>query len=623
MTQRPIPDVGLPKTEVPEDLPSTVFAEDGPQLALPKGDGPLGDPDRYAFRGVLGIGGMGQVELRTDERIGRDVAVKIATAAGPRVRARFVREALLQARLEHPAFVPVYDIGIDRKGEHFFTMRRVKGRTLHTILFEQGGIVGERGTFTQHRLLAAFSQLCLAVDFAHARGVVHRDLKPANVMLGDFGEIYVLDWGIAKVTGESEDLPAMSSAKIVTGEVPVEDLKRATQEGSALGTFGYMAPEQMRGEHATLDRRADVYSLGAILFEILTNESFHRGGVAEIVASTLNAAGEGPRDRKADVAPELDAICRCATSVRREGRYASARALGDAVERYLEGDRDQALRRKQATALAEGALKAVGSSGGHRARAEAGREAVRALAFDPDNAIARRVLVDVVTKPPSTEPSEAIENANAAQRTGGLALTRWYATMLGAVLTFFSIVLLASGVRDWPLLLGMLASGFGAAALIAYGALVRGGSGRWITAGFVLLCTANALLTRWLGPFIAVPLSMLVNTVAMTFYGTRGERRLRLSLAIVAVTLPVVLDMTGIVPSSFEVHPDRLILFAEVASFPSWLPWMLAAMSAGMLSSTLIVIYFLDQIALLQRRVHVQAWMLERVVGTTETSART
>jgi hypothetical protein len=608
----------LPPTEAAPSLPGTLLRDEGAMsLAMPSSAGPLGDPTRYAFRGVLGVGGMGQVELRTDDRIGRDVAFKVSIGTGNRNRARFVREALLQARLEHPSFVPVYDIGIDDKGEHFFTMRRIKGRTLADILAREPGL------FTQRRLLGAFVQLCLAVDFAHARGVVHRDLKPANVMLGDFGEIYVLDWGIAKVTGESEDLPATGVGVIASGVTPDEGAASATREGMALGTFGYMAPEQMRGEHASLDPRADVYALGAILFEVLTGEPMHRGNVPEIAAATLERDPAGPRSRKPelDVAVELDAIVRCATSRDRQARYASARALAEAVERYLEGDRDVKLRRAQADALADGALRALGTSQGHRARADAGRAAVRALALDPEHAVARRVLVDVVTEPPSTEPTEATENAAAAQRIGGIALTRWYATMLGGVCTLFALLLFASGVIDLPLVLAMLAAGYGAVAVIAYGALVRG-SPAWVTAGFALLCVANGLFTRWTSPFVVVPLNMMVNAVAMTFYATGRERLLRLAMAVAAIAVPVALDVNGWAPTTFEVHADRLVIFARAAAFPMALPWILTAMTVAMFGSTLVLTYALDQIASLQKRVHVQAWMLRHVVGTPSSDDR-
>src|SRR5436190_2066281 len=190
----------------------------------------------------IGRGGMGEVHLCRDRGIGRDVALKIARSTlVEESRRRFAREALLQARLEHPSFVPVYDVGARDDGEIYFTMRRIRGRTLRAML----------GEGTLHGALVAFRQLALAVDYAHSRGVVHRDIKPDNVMLGDFGEVYLLDWGVAKIAEE----PELDAAPFATDAVE-------TQQGSLLGTLGYMPPEQLRGQHATLDGRADVYALG-------------------------------------------------------------------------------------------------------------------------------------------------------------------------------------------------------------------------------------------------------------------------------------------------------------------------------------------------------------------------
>ncbi len=167
---------------------------------------------RYQPGELLGEGGMGEVRLARDARIGREVAVKtMRREIGARGESRFLREARVQGQLEHPAIVPVYDLGVTRDGETYFTMKRVRGRSLDSIL--EALAAGELDTvaeFTRRRLLTAFSQVCLAVEFAHARGVLHRDLKPANIMIGDFGEVYVLDWGLAKVR-DLDELPASSA----------------------------------------------------------------------------------------------------------------------------------------------------------------------------------------------------------------------------------------------------------------------------------------------------------------------------------------------------------------------------------------------------------------------------
>ncbi len=206
--------------------------------------------DRYETVGVLGAGGMGEVELWRDVWIGREVAAKSmhsSSAHDQVARARFEREARVQARLEHPSIVPVYEIGERPTGEAFFIMKRVRGVSLEHVIDDLRGGDLETSANARPRLLRAFSSACLAVAFANSRGVIHRDLKPSNVMLGEFGEVNVLDWGIAKVV--SEDSGPASLVPVV-GEA-------ATSAGALLGTLGYMAPEQA-DDASAVDARADV-----------------------------------------------------------------------------------------------------------------------------------------------------------------------------------------------------------------------------------------------------------------------------------------------------------------------------------------------------------------------------
>jgi serine/threonine-protein kinase len=182
----------------------------------------------YQLGALIGHGGMGEVVAAYDPRVGREVAIKrlrAAAASGDGV-ARFLREARIQARLEHPAIVPVHDLGTDPDGRPYFTMKRLAGVTLAHQL-------ATKPPPPRQRLLRAFADVCLAIELAHGRGVVHRDLKPANIMLGDFGEVYVLDWGLARVLGEHD----------ASVGADVESLDGMTQAGSVLGTPGYMAPE--------------------------------------------------------------------------------------------------------------------------------------------------------------------------------------------------------------------------------------------------------------------------------------------------------------------------------------------------------------------------------------------
>src|SRR5262245_61890331 len=165
--------------------------------------------DRYDVQGVLGVGGMGEVRVCLDRRIHRAVALKVMlqkTMSSDDLRRRFLREARIQGQLEHPAIVPVHDVGLTADGRPFFTMKRVRGMTLRQVLDAlrtDDPVAKQR--FGLRKLLTAFATVCQAVDFAHRRGVVHRDLKPENVILGDFGEVYVLDWGIAGVLGAREE----------------------------------------------------------------------------------------------------------------------------------------------------------------------------------------------------------------------------------------------------------------------------------------------------------------------------------------------------------------------------------------------------------------------------------
>ncbi len=187
-------------------------------------------------------------------------------------RARFVREARVQAQLEHPAIVPVYDFGIDGAGQPFFTMKCVRGATLESAIddLRRADETALR-LFTRHKLLAAFVQVCLAVDFAHERGVIHRDLKPANVMLGGHGEVYVLDWGVAKVRSATRTLdPTAEDAPEPVDDAPPEGTTTTksapTAAGAMLGTPGYMAPRadpRRGGRHALRRLRARRHPLRA------------------------------------------------------------------------------------------------------------------------------------------------------------------------------------------------------------------------------------------------------------------------------------------------------------------------------------------------------------------------
>lgn len=252
---------------------------------------------RYEVLEEVGRGGMGTVYRAFDRELDREVAVKVLDAAHPDAARRMLREARVIARLEHPGIVPVHDVGTFPDGRVYYAMRLVRGRRLDGEL---------RAGRPLPELLRVFARLCEAVAFAHAHGVIHRDLKPENVMVGPFGEVLVMDWGLAKVAGEGE-VGSRADAPATPG---------GTAHGTVLGTPGFMAPEQARGEVERVDERADVFALGRIL------RAFLSGGDPD-------GAPGGPR--------ALVAVCEKAVAASPDARYASARELAAEIARYLDG----------------------------------------------------------------------------------------------------------------------------------------------------------------------------------------------------------------------------------------------------------------------------------------------
>ena len=253
--------------------------------------------DRYEIGELIGEGGMGSVYLARDRELDRDVALKVLRDLNPTAdeRERILREARILASLEHPGIVPVHDVGTLPDGRLFYVMKRVRGERFDDFV---------RGPRSRTELLRAFLQVCDAVAFAHAAGVIHRDLKPQNVMLGAFGEVLVLDWGVAKTS--RQPAPPIGEAGI----------------GTAAGTPGYMAPEQMHGE---ADERADVYGLGGVLFFLLARE--HPSPARE-TAEQLTIGTTVP--------PALRAICERARAADPAARYQSVASMASDVMNYLD-----------------------------------------------------------------------------------------------------------------------------------------------------------------------------------------------------------------------------------------------------------------------------------------------
>jgi len=233
-------------------------------------------PGRYELLGEIGRGGMGTILKGRDIDLGRDIAVKLILQSHgdrPEVLQRFVEEARIAGQLQHPGIVPVYELGQFPDQRLYFTMKLIRGETLAKLLAERASPAQDRPRF-----LKIFEQICQTIGYAHSRGVIHRDLKPANVMVGAFGEVQVMDWGLAKVLHEQGGAPdEPKSEDRIQVAARMEQTGNATQAGSVLGTPAYMAPEQARGEVVDLDERCDVFGLGAILCEILTGRPAFSG----------------------------------------------------------------------------------------------------------------------------------------------------------------------------------------------------------------------------------------------------------------------------------------------------------------------------------------------------------
>jgi serine/threonine protein kinase len=305
-----------------------------------------GDPQvldfgpRYIRGSVVASGGMGAIHEARQAGMGRKVAMKVMLHAWQESSvARFLDEARITGMLEHPNIVPVHELNVDEEGQLYYTMKFVRGVTLAEVI---GGLklgTGETARlYPLTALLTIFQKVCDAVAFAHSRGVWHRDLKPENIMIGDFGEVLVMDWGLAKEAGFVPGEPT-------TGEAaPVEVAPGRTMDGAIIGTPAYMAPEQARGELSEVDRRADIYALGVILHEILYLQPPVRGASREEVVEKVAAGRHDAPERQpalhlpAQRVPDsLAAVCRQAMAWRREERYQQVQDLQADITAYQAG----------------------------------------------------------------------------------------------------------------------------------------------------------------------------------------------------------------------------------------------------------------------------------------------
>ena len=582
--------------------------------------------DRYEMRDMLGRGGMGEVRLCKDRHIGREVAIKVIRTdhmTRPDVVRRFEREARVQGQLEHPAIVPVYDFGIAPDGSMYFTMKRLRGVTFHDVLWMlRNGDPQAHATHSRRKLLSAFTRACLAVAFAHSRGVLHRDLKPSNIMLGDFGEVYVLDWGLAKIRKQQDqtqegriETPSSSEHRTIVGEV--------------VGTPGYMAPEQALGEVDRLDARTDVYALGAILFEILTLQPLHKEDSAEdVLLSTLYGPETRPSIRTPgrDIPPELDAIVLRATAVKQEDRFANARELCAAVETFLDGDRDLEQKKQMAGAHAAAARAAAAEArqGGKQAQAareRAMREVGAALALDPSERDAVATLVNLMLDVPEQMPPEArrefLHSKRGADREARRAMLLAYLSWLA-----FAPPAMALGVRDWGL------------AVVCFGFMVLSALTAWASyrgllhdrlrfTVYAVGAVAMGFASLLMGWAVILPGMAATHVLGYLLYGERERWRHAVALGALSIILPFALQIAGVMPASYEFTDGKLMVLPRITNFPpaGTLAFLLLASVGLIVAPAIIASRVRASLARAEERLFMQSWMLKHLVPDQARSA--
>ncbi|HEX3757245.1 MAG TPA: serine/threonine-protein kinase [Kofleriaceae bacterium] len=586
----------------------TVVAPSTGDGATPDSQPPRARPrmlaGRYRLGRRIGKGGMGEVIAAHDEQVGRDVAIKQMRAAAPTEQAirRFLREASIQGRLEHPAIVPVHELGRDDDGLPFFVMKKLSGITLGKILVDPA----TRDRIGQQQILRAFVDVCLAIELAHVRGIVHRDLKPDNILLGDFGEVYILDWGVAKIIGEDDD---GEFADLHSGD------HHATRAGTAIGTPGYMAPEQARGV-PDIDGRADIYALGCVLFEILTGAPLHPR-VGETTSHTTAEQDPPPQQRTTGrhMPPELDALCAAATAVERAERLTTARELGDRVQRVLDGDRDLARRRDLARDHLARAQAAFGGGDAEDLRRTAMREAAAALALDPALDGAAALVGRLMLDPPRTTPREVdeaiaadeIRTAQADARAGIWGLIAcfaftpllWWIAPPGAhaLATFLVVLVLEMAIY-----------------LVAYhGSRPR--PGLVILGNVVMIATVARMFSPILvAPGVAAVLALaMVVTPRLSVLGSAPSIG---ALFISGAIVPLILERIGVLSPTISIDAAGIHLHTPAIGSAEGPALLVAALyTAGLIIGTCWMAHSMrTRTRAAHRALHLQAWQLRQLV---------
>jgi serine/threonine-protein kinase len=332
----------LGRMEALEDLIGDTQVEAGPGPAARPLPGEAVAALRFRPVKFHAQGGLGEVHLAQDTELGRAVALKRMRpehASHPDSRRRFLREAEVTARLEHPGVVPVYALGQGADGQPCYAMRFIEGESLkeaierfHQADQQPGREAGERA-LALRELLGRFVAVCNTVAYAHSRGIIHRDLKPANIMLGKYGETLVVDWGLARPVERCEQDRAGGEETLVPAS---GDKDEGTRTGQAVGTPAYMSPEQAAGDWQNVGPASDTYSLGAVLFTLLTGQApFGARNGADVFRRVRVGDFPRPRQIKAAVPPALEAVCLKAMALKPAARFSGALGLKAEVERWL------------------------------------------------------------------------------------------------------------------------------------------------------------------------------------------------------------------------------------------------------------------------------------------------
>jgi eukaryotic-like serine/threonine-protein kinase len=571
---------------------------------------------RFETGALIGKGGMGEVFSATDLRLKRSMAVKQATSTSAADLERFVREARVQGQLQHPGIVPVHELGLTPEGLPYFTMKRVQGETLSDVLEAlRHKNPGALQKHTRRRLLAAFQSVCQAVEFAHSQGVLHRDLKPANVMLGDFGEVYVLDWGLAKPMAQAEDAPA--GPALLDGQTVGAT---PTVAGSLMGTPGYMSPELVVGQPASV--QSDVFALGSMLFEVLTLQRLVSGDtVMTILTATRDGYDPSARNRcpESDLAPELDLVVQRACARGLSARYPTVRALHDALERVLAGERDHELRAEMAKAHAgKAAAELAGLRSGSaddEGRRRALQEVGRSLALDPKNGAAFSTLLELLQTPPKERPAEvqqSIEQSHAqANRT---------ASKLAAVGMMLEVLLLpwflTMGSTNWFALGGLLV-------LMTMSAMASFGMSRLdkprpsqMLIGVTAFMLLGAAVNIFLVPLIVATPMIIVSAVMYVSLIPKKFRVLTVALAALALSAPYLTWAVGWTPAPVQLIDGKLIIEPRLLNLhPFWThALILDAMISTLVVGAIASVFLRRTLERAQERIATQAWNLRQLL---------